>query len=67
MPAQDATRAAGAPPFKARELTTAAKRFGEAELARAFRVLAETDLALKGSRRPPDVVLQSALLELTSS
>lgn len=62
----DAAKAAGAPPFKARELAQAAKRFTHAQLAHAFSVLAETDIALKGSRRPPDVVLQAAILELTA-
>jgi DNA polymerase-3 subunit delta len=62
---QDAAKLAGAPPFKARELATAARRFDRRALARAFGVLAETDLALKGSRTPPDAVLQAALLELT--
>lgn len=61
----DAARSAGAPPFKARELATAARRFDDAHLRRAFTLLAETDVALKGSRRPPDTILQSAILELT--
>jgi DNA polymerase-3 subunit delta len=61
----DATRAAGAPPFKARELAQAARRLDAGSLSRAFGVLAETDLALKGSKRPPDVVLESAILALT--
>lgn len=61
----DATRAAGAPPFKARELAQAARRLDAASLSRAFSVLAETDLALKGSKRPPDIVLESAILSLT--
>ncbi len=64
-PPQEAARAAGAPPFKARELATAAKRMGAGTLARAFGVLAETDLALKGSKRPPDIVLEQAILDLT--
>jgi DNA polymerase-3 subunit delta len=66
LPPQEAAREAGAPPFKARELATAARRFGPDSLARAFAVLAETDLALKGSKRPGDTVLQSALLALTA-
>jgi DNA polymerase-3 subunit delta len=65
MSPQEATREAGAPPFKARELTTAAKRFKPDQLTRAFRVIAETDLALKGSKRPASTVLQSAILTLT--
>jgi DNA polymerase-3 subunit delta len=62
--ADDAARTAGAPPFKARELATAAKRFSNRDLAAAFAVLAETDLALKGSRVPPGTVLEAALLRL---
>jgi DNA polymerase-3 subunit delta len=65
-PAQEAARIAGAPPFKARDLAAAARRFDGKALARAFTVLAQADLALKGSKRPPDVVLQGAILELTA-
>jgi DNA polymerase-3 subunit delta len=61
----EAARQAGAPPFKARELATAAKRFEPRLLARAFAILAQTDVALKGGKRPGDSVLQGALLELT--
>jgi DNA polymerase-3 subunit delta len=61
----DAAKLAGAPPFKARELATAARRFEPRLLTRAFSVLAQTDVALKGSKRPGDSVLQGALLELT--
>lgn len=61
----EAVKAAGAPPFKANELASAARRFDQPMLARAFRVLAATDLALKGSRRPPDAILEGAIMELT--
>jgi DNA polymerase III subunit delta len=61
----EAARQAGAPPFKARELASAARRFEPRLLARAFAVLAETDVALKGSKRTGDAVLAGALLELT--
>ena len=65
-PPMDAARMAGAPPFKARDLATAARRFDRRSLARAFAVLAQADVALKGSKRPADVVLQGAILDLTS-
>jgi DNA polymerase-3 subunit delta len=65
VPPQDAAKQAGAPPFKARDLSTAARRFEPSALRRAFAILAETDLALKGSKRPPDVVLEGAILDLT--
>jgi DNA polymerase-3 subunit delta len=67
MPAQEAVRAAGAPPFKARELSQAAGRMSARGLSRAFTVLAQTDLALKGSKRPPEIVLEGAILDLTRS
>ncbi len=60
----DATSAAGAPPFKARELTEAARRFTMPQLTSAFRTLAEADLALKGSKQPPSAVLENAILAL---
>jgi DNA polymerase-3 subunit delta len=64
-PPQDAARMAGAPPFKARDLATAARRFEPRLLARAFSLLAEADLELKGSRKPPELVLEGAILALT--
>lgn len=60
----DAAKQAGAPPFKAFELADAAKRFSPSTLEKAFRTIAETDSALKGSRRPPEIVLEQALLSL---
>lgn len=66
LPPQEAVKAAGAPPFKARELASAAQRFGPGRLARAFRILAATDLALKGDKRPPGTILEGAILELTA-
>lgn len=61
---QEATQSAGAPPFKARELCAMAQRFDDPRLARAFALLAETDLALKGSKVPGPRVLEGALLAL---
>lgn len=65
MSPQEATAAAGAPPFKARELGTAARRFGPEELSRAFRVLAEADLLQKGGKTPPAIALENTILALT--
>jgi DNA polymerase III subunit delta len=61
---QEATQRAGAPPFKARELCAMARRFDDAQLAHAFRVIAETDVALKGSKVPGARVLEGAVLAL---
>lgn len=59
-----AAKEAGAPPFKARELKESARRFTSRDLASAFATLARTDLALKGSKVPPERVLEQAILEL---
>lgn len=61
---QEAAKRAGAPPFKAADLTESARRFTAASLGDAFALIAETDRALKSSKRPPDVILQAAVLEL---
>jgi DNA polymerase-3 subunit delta len=61
---QEAAKRAGAPPFKAGDLTESARRFTADSLGHAFALIAETDRALKGSKRPPDVILQDAVLEL---
>jgi DNA polymerase III subunit delta len=61
----EAAKAAGAPPFKASELTDAARRFAFADLRTAFRALADADLALKGSKRPPETVIEDAVLAMT--
>lgn len=63
---KDAAMEAGAPPFKARELSESAKRFTARDLASAFSTIAEADLALKGSRRPPEQILEEAILSLCS-
>ena len=41
------------------------RRFGEGELERAVAVFADTDLALKGSKRSPLLVLEEAIVRLT--
>ncbi|MEM9187668.1 MAG: DNA polymerase III subunit delta [Myxococcota bacterium] len=64
MNPKDACKAAGVPPFKAREMASAAKQFSGADLQRAFRCLAETDLMLKGAKRPGPLVLEEALIRL---
>jgi len=61
----DAVKKAGAPPFKARALTQAAKRFTMRELETAFDALATLDVMLKGgSKQPSDVLLQQVVLRL---
>lgn len=66
-PDQAAIRA-GAPPFKARELSQQVKALSRAELERWPELLARLDLELKGgSRRPPQAILESAILRLCRS
>jgi DNA polymerase-3 subunit delta len=61
---QEAAQKAGIPPFKARDMAVSAKRFDDAKLTRAFRLIAEADLALKGSKVPGPRVLERTLLDL---
>lgn len=60
----EAAKAAGAPPFKARELAAQVQAISRTELERWLEVLAATDLALKGSRRPALAVLETAIVDL---
>jgi DNA polymerase-3 subunit delta len=61
---QEAAQKAGVPPFKARDMAQSARRFDDATLARAFGLIAEADLALKGSKVPGPRVLERTLLAL---
>jgi DNA polymerase-3 subunit delta len=61
----DAARTAGVyQPFRARELSTKARGVSAKEVERWMLVLAETDLALKSSRRPADAILEDMLTRL---
>ena len=62
---QEATHAAGAPPFKARDLESQMSSLNERRLAMWLETLAKVDLDLKGgSKRPPRATLEVALLDL---
>lgn len=62
---EDAAKRAGVfQPFRARELEKKAKGLTGKELERWILVLGETDLALKGSRRPPDAILEEMFTRL---
>lgn len=63
-PPADAAKSAGVPPFKANEMAGSAKRFSADDLSRAFVLLLDTDLALKGSKRQPEHVLEETVLAL---
>jgi DNA polymerase-3 subunit delta len=61
----EAARAAGVyQPFRARELSTKARGLPTREVERWMVVLAETDLALKSSRRPAEAILEEMLTRL---
>jgi DNA polymerase-3 subunit delta len=61
----DAARTAGVyQPFRARELSSKARGLPAREVERWLLVLAETDLALKSSRRPAEAILEEMLTRL---
>ncbi|WP_394843065.1 DNA polymerase III subunit delta [Pendulispora brunnea] len=62
-----AKRAGVFQPFRARELAQRARGLRPKETDRWLLVLAETDLALKGSRRPPQAILEDMLTRLCAS
>jgi DNA polymerase-3 subunit delta len=61
---EEAAKVAGIPPFRAREAAQLAKGRPRAELEHALAVLSEADLALKGSRRPPLLILEEAIARM---
>jgi DNA polymerase-3 subunit delta len=61
---EEAARRAGAPPFKARELSTQLRRLAPADLERWVLLLAEADLELKGSKRPARATVEDALMQM---
>ncbi|HSO00426.1 MAG TPA: DNA polymerase III subunit delta [Candidatus Nanopelagicales bacterium] len=61
---QDAAQRAGVPPFKASEMAQTVRGLPRGTLSHWLRLLAETDLALKGSRRPPQAVLETMLMDM---
>ena len=61
---RDAAVGAGAPPFKARAMTEAARRFKLADLSRAFQIVQVADGLLKGSKQSEGDILQQTVLAL---
>jgi DNA polymerase-3 subunit delta len=64
---EEAAKRAGAPPFKARDLAHQIRGVRAAELERWLLVLAQTDLALKSSRRPPRAILEDAIIQMCAA
>lgn len=62
-PSEAATRA-GAPPFRGNELAGVVRTVGRASLERWVILLSEADMALKGSRRPSQSVLEATVIEM---
>jgi DNA polymerase-3 subunit delta len=61
----EAAKAAGAPPFKARELADQVRAVPRPVLESWLERLSEVDLALKGgSKRPPKAILEQAIIDL---
>ena len=65
-PTEAATRA-GAPPAKARELAGQVRGMSVVQIENWIQILAQTDLALKRSRRPASAILESAILTMTGT
>lgn len=63
----DAAKAAGAPPFKARDLAAQMRTLSPEVLERWLLLLAQADLALKGDKRPPQAVLETLVLSMAAS
>jgi DNA polymerase-3 subunit delta len=63
--ADEAARKAGVfQPFRARELAQKARGFRPKEVERWLLVLADTDVALKSSRRAADAILEDMLVRM---
>jgi DNA polymerase-3 subunit delta len=61
---REAAQRAGMPPFKAQDAARTVRSVPPGTLPSWLRLLAETDLALKGSRRPAQAVLETMLIEM---
>jgi DNA polymerase-3 subunit delta len=61
---EEAARRAGAPPFKARDLAAQVRAIPPAELERWLLLLAETDLELKGGKRPPRAIVEDTVMQM---
>lgn len=64
---REAAQRAGMAPFKANEAARTVKSLRPGTLPSWLRLLAETDLALKGSRRPAQAVLETMLIEMCAA
>lgn len=61
---KEAAARAGVPPFKANDVARTIRSVPPGTLPTWLRLMAETDLALKSSRRPAQAVLETMLIEM---
>lgn len=64
---REAAQRAGMAPFKAHDTARTLKGMSPATLPTWLRLLAETDLALKSSKRPAQAILETMLIEMCRS
>jgi DNA polymerase-3 subunit delta len=64
MSAAEAGQRAGVPPFKVGELQQTVRRLPRGKIASWLRLLAETDLALKSSRRSAQAILEAMIVDM---
>ena len=61
---QEAAQRAGVPPFRIGPVAALSGAVPRGTFVRWLRLLAETDLALKGSRRAPQAVLEKLVIDM---
>lgn len=61
---EEAAQRSGVPPFRIYEVSDMIKGLPRGTLSRWMRYLAESDLALKSSRRPAQAILETMLIEM---
>lgn len=64
---EEAARTAGMPPFRAKDAMAQIRKLPVAELERWLLLLAEADLALKGSKRTARAVLDTLIMSMAAS
>ncbi len=60
----EAAQRAGVPPFRARDVQQTLRGMPKGTIDKWLSILAETDLALKGSRRPADAILEGMIISM---
>lgn len=60
----EAAQRAGVPPFKVQEVSQVVRTVPPGTLGKWLKLMAEADLALKGSRRPAQAILEGMLIDM---